>query len=46
MIVMPQITKENVGHYYSQLYASPQTFLDGLPALIRSNLTSGHYAAQ
>lgn len=46
MIVMPAITKENVGHYYSQLYADPQAFLDKLPTLIRDNLASGNYAAQ
>ena len=46
MIVMPEITKQNVGHYYNQLYADPQAFLDKLPGLIRDNLASGHYAAQ
>ena len=46
MIVMPEITKANVDHYYDQLYVDPQKFIDGLPALIRSNLASGQYAAQ
>ena len=46
MFIMPEITKDNVGHYYDQLYVHPQKFLDGLPTLIRSNLQSGHYAQQ
>ncbi len=46
MFVMPQITKQNVAHYYDQLYVHPQKFLDGLTAQVRKNLVSGNYAEQ
>ncbi len=46
MFIMPQITKANVAHYYDQLYAHPQKFLDGLTDQVRKNLADGHYAEQ
>ena len=46
MFIMPQITKDNVAHYYDQLYVSPEKFLDQLPALVVKNLASGDYAFQ
>ena len=46
MFIMPQITKDNVAHYYDQLYVHPQQFLDGLTDQVRKNLADGHYAEQ
>ena len=46
MFVMPEITHDNVEHYYDQLYVHPQKFVDGLTDLVRKNLVSGHYAEQ
>ncbi|MCQ8241583.1 substrate-binding domain-containing protein [Rhizosaccharibacter radicis] len=46
MFVMPEITKDNVGHYYDQMYGDFSGFLKQLPALINKNLESGHYAEQ
>ena len=46
MFVMPQITKDNVAHYYDQLFVHPQQFLDGLTDMVRKNLADGHYAEQ
>ena len=46
MFVMPQITKQNVTHYYDQLFVHPQQFLDGLTDMVRKNLADGHYAEQ
>jgi ribose transport system substrate-binding protein len=46
MFIMPEITKDNVAHYYDQLYVHPQKFVDGLTDLVRKNLVSGHYAEQ
>ena len=46
MFIMPQITKDNVAHYYDQLFVHPQKFLDELPALVRKDLADGHYAEQ
>ncbi len=44
MFIMPQITKDNVGHYYDQLYVHPQKFLDDLSGIVRKNLVWGKYA--
>ena len=46
MFVMPEVTKENVAHYYDQLYGNPSKFEKDLPALINKNLVSGNYAEQ
>ncbi len=46
MFIMPEITKQNVAHYYDQLYGNPAAFVKGLPDQIRKNLQSGHYAEQ
>jgi ribose transport system substrate-binding protein len=46
MFVMPEITKDNVAHYYDQLYGNPGKFQAGLSDLIHKNLTSGQYAEQ
>ena len=46
MMVMPEITKSNVEHYYGQMYGSPAKFLEQLPSIIKANLQSGHYADQ
>ena len=46
MFVMPEITKDNVAHYYDQLYGNPSKFESDLPALINKNLISGNYAEQ
>ena len=46
MMVMPEITKDNVAHYYDQMYGAPAKFLDQLPSIIKANMQSGHYAEQ
>ncbi len=46
MFIMPQITKDNVGHYYDQMYVHPDKFTKDLPALIKKNLAAGTYADQ
>ena len=46
MIIMPQLTKDNVAHYYDQMYARPAVFISGLPDLVKKDLKSGDYAAQ
>ena len=46
MFIMPEITKQNVAHYYEQMFVEPKKFIAGLPALVNKNLASGHYAEQ
>jgi ribose transport system substrate-binding protein len=46
MFIMPEITKDNVAHYYDQLYGDHRKFLASLPELIKKNLASGNYAEQ
>ncbi len=46
MFVMPEITKDNVAHYYQQMFVSPQKFVADLPGVVKQNLASGHYAEQ
>ncbi len=46
MFVMPQITKDNVSHYYGQMFVAPQKFITDLPGLVKQNLVSEHYAEQ
>ena len=46
LFIMPEITKSNVGHYYQQMFVAPKAFISSLPALVKKNLASGHYAEQ
>ena len=46
MFIMPEITKDNVAHYYKQMFIDPKQFITDLPALVKKNLTSGQYAEQ
>jgi ribose transport system substrate-binding protein len=46
MFVMPEITKQNVAHYFGQMFVDPDKFIADLPALVNKNLASGHYAEQ
>ncbi|MET1027057.1 MAG: substrate-binding domain-containing protein, partial [Dongiaceae bacterium] len=46
LLNMPVVTKDNVQHYYDQLYVEPKQFLAGLPELVKANLASGNYANQ
>jgi ribose transport system substrate-binding protein len=44
LLKMPRVTKENVEHYYDQIYVNPDKFLSGLSNLVLENLKSGDYA--
>ncbi len=46
MFVMPEIVKDNVAHYYGQMFVDPKKFITDLPVLVKKNLASGHYAEQ
>ncbi|MCB8876171.1 substrate-binding domain-containing protein [Acidisoma silvae] len=46
MFIMPELTKANVDHYYTQMYGDFNGFLKTLPALINANLASGNYGNQ
>ena len=46
MFIMPELTKDNIEHYYSQMYGDFGSFLNTLPALINANLASGDYGHQ
>ncbi|WP_428376636.1 substrate-binding domain-containing protein [Lichenicoccus sp.] len=46
MLVMPQLTKDNVQHYYDQMFVNLEQFKTGLPGLVKKNLASGTYAEQ
>ena len=46
LLILPEITKSNVAHYYQQMFVAPKKFIDSLPALVKKNLASGHYAEQ
>ncbi|GBQ61693.1 sugar ABC transporter substrate-binding periplasmic protein [Ameyamaea chiangmaiensis NBRC 103196] len=46
LFTMPELTKDNVGHYYDQLYGDLPKFISELPDRVRQNLTSGHYSEQ
>lgn len=45
-IHMPQVRKNNVGHYWNQMYKNRDQFLANLPKLINDNLASGNYGHQ
>ena len=44
LLKMPRVNKENVEHYYDQIYVNPDKFLTGLSNLVLENLKSGDYA--
>jgi len=46
MLDMPQIVKDNVAHYYDQLYGDPEKFFTQIPDQINQNLASGKYSEQ
>lgn len=46
MFIMPELTKTNIDHYYSQMYGNFNDFLKTLPGLINANLASGDYGHQ
>jgi ribose transport system substrate-binding protein len=39
---MPKVTKENVDHYYNDIFADPDKFLATLPDLVQRNIQSGN----
>ena len=46
MMVMPEITKNNVQHYYDQMFVNLEQFKTDLPGLVKKNLAAGTYAEQ
>ena len=46
MLIMPEVTKANVGHYYDQMFVNIERFKTDLPLLVRKNLAAGTYADQ
>lgn len=46
IIIMPPVTKDNVKHYYDDMYVNAEKFNDNLAVLVKKNLASGAYADQ
>lgn len=45
-MIMPEVTKDNVEHYYGQMFSEQDKFLQDLPSLIQKDIASGNYAFQ
>ena len=41
MFIMPEITKQNVAHYYGQMFVDPKKFITDLPALVKFAIRQG-----